>query len=68
MDMMFHKLKPCDLVCFALKPEAITLMLVGLAEIHANAEMFGGLDSTSFKIKFKHIDVRGRQVFCIMNE
>lgn len=60
--MDFHLLKAEDVVQFASNPLAIPLMLTGLAEIHANASMFGGLDSTSFKIKWKHIDKRGRQV------
>lgn len=29
--------------------------LVGLAEVYANAELFGGFDSDSFKIKLKKI-------------
>jgi hypothetical protein len=41
---------------------AVTLLLAGLAEIHANAEMFNGFDSPSFKIKYKQIDRRGRAI------
>ena len=38
-----------------------SLLLSGLAEVHSNASLFGGVDSTSFKIKWKQIDRRGRQ-------
>lgn len=38
------------------------LLLVGLAEIHSNAKMFGGLDSTSLKIKWKNLNQRGKQI------
>ena len=41
---------------------AMSLLLTALAEIHSNAKMFGGIDSTSFKIKWKQIDRRGKQV------
>lgn len=30
-----------------------TLLLVTLAELHANADLFGGFKSESFKIKYK---------------
>lgn len=44
-----------------------TLLLTSLAECHANAEMFGGVDSTSFKIKWKKIDKIGRQLLATPN-
>lgn len=62
MDMDAHLLKADDLEEFALRPQAQALLLTALAEIHANATMFGGIESTSFKIKWKHIDKRGRQI------
>jgi hypothetical protein len=43
-----------------------TLMLVALAEIHSNAAMFGGIESTSFKIKWKHLTKRGRQAIDLL--
>jgi hypothetical protein len=42
--------------------DAATLLLVALSEIHSNAAMFGGIDSTSFKIKWKRLNKRGKQV------
>jgi hypothetical protein len=47
---------------FSQNPYALTLLLTGLAEIHSNCQMFGGFDSTSFKIKFKCISQRGKQI------
>jgi len=61
-DMMIHTMKATDLEAFASLPEAATLLIVGLAEIHANATMFGGLGSTSFKIKWRQIDRRGKAI------
>jgi hypothetical protein len=39
---------------------AFTLLLTALAEIHSNAQMFGGIESTSFKIKWKKLDKIGK--------
>ncbi len=68
MDMDIHTLKADGLEEFAQRPEAISLLLTGLAEIHANASMFGGIDSTSFKIKYKHLDKRGRQILALLKK
>lgn len=58
-DMDIHTLSAAGIDNFLHihKENAITLLIAGLAEIHANAGMFG--DSTNFKIKWKHIDRRG---------
>lgn len=42
--------------------DACTLLLAALSELHSNAKMFGGIDSQSFKIKFKQIERRGNQI------
>lgn len=42
--------------------DSMTLLLAALAEIHSNAKMFGSLDSNSFKIKWKNLDRRGKQI------
>lgn len=39
-----------------------SLLLSALAEIHSNAQMFGGIDSTSFKIKWKKLDKLGAKL------
>jgi hypothetical protein len=62
MDMLVHTIKATDLDEFIKHPEAITLLISGLAEIHSNAKMFGGTDSTSFKIKWNQINKRGKAI------
>ena len=62
MDMDIHLLKGDGVTAFAQRPEAATLLLTGLTEVHANAAMFGGIDSTSFKIKHKHLKRRGNAI------
>jgi hypothetical protein len=62
MDMMIHKMKACDIDEFIKHPEAISLLLTGLAEIHSNAQMFGGIESESFKIKWNQINRRGKTI------
>jgi hypothetical protein len=59
MDMDVHLLRGDGTLAFSQRPEAATLLLTGLAEVHANASMFGGIESTSFKIKHKHLKRRG---------
>lgn len=48
--------------------DLMTLWLTAIAEIHANAQMFGGIESTSFKIKFKKLDKIGKWLMeCFFN-
>ena len=61
-DMDVHLLKGEGVEAFAMRPEAEALLLTGLAEVTANASMFGGIESTSFKIKYKNIEKRGRAI------
>lgn len=42
--------------------DAITLLVAALAELHSNASMFGGIESVSFKSKWKKLDRRGKQL------
>lgn len=58
-DMDMHLLKPSEAASYGRLDLAPALLLTALAEIHANAEMFGGIDSTSFKIKFKQLSRTG---------
>lgn len=62
LDMFIHTMKAVDVDEFCKHPEAITLLLTGLAEVHSNAKMFGGIDSTSFKIKWNQINKRGKKI------
>ena len=68
MDMDIHLLDSVGLPPFSQRPEAISLLITGLCEIHSNAAMFGGIESTSFKIKWKHIDKRGRQLLNLIKD
>lgn len=55
-DMAFHTLKGTELANIIKDPRAPTLLLTAWAELHANAQMFGGIESTSFKIKRKFLE------------
>lgn len=67
-DMDAHLLAAQDVPEFARRPEAASLWLTALAEVHANAEMFGGLESSSFKAKVKHLDRRGKALLACWAE
>lgn len=54
-DMDFHTMKGEDLEQLCKSPFAPILYFTAWAEINANAEMFGGRDSTSYKIKAKKL-------------
>jgi hypothetical protein len=62
MDMDIHLLKDKDVDEFCKRPQAITLLLAGLSEVHSNAKMFGGIESESFKIKWSQINKRGQKI------
>lgn len=62
-DMLLHTSKYDEVMSKGLSAKTlITLLLVSFAEIHANAELFGGIESTSFKIKYKHLDKLGKKL------
>jgi hypothetical protein len=67
-DMLIHLLKNEGVSDFIKNKNHLTLLLTGLSEIHANSEMFGGIDSTSFKIKWKHINKRGKAILIKIKE
>jgi hypothetical protein len=67
-DMDIHTLKSEGVEKFSNNPHCLTLLLSGLAEIHSNASMFGGTESTSFKIKWKAITSRGKQIIKIKKQ
>lgn len=39
-----------------------TLLITALAELHSNAKMFGGIESDSFKIKWKRLEKLGKKL------
>lgn len=61
-DMQLHSGSTND--CEALRghPLLSGLIFAGLAEVHANADMFGGTESDSFKAKAKHLERRTAQL------
>jgi hypothetical protein len=61
-DMLIHGLKPEGVDEFIKLPDCICLLLMGLAEVYANSELFGGMESTSFKIKYAQIERRGKAI------
>lgn len=62
-DMAFHTLKFEEILKLKLSTKDIcTLLLSALAELHSNAKMFGGIDSTSFKVKWKRLDKLGKKI------
>lgn len=68
MDMDVHLLKDEGVAAFAARPQAAALLVTGLCEIHANAALFGGVESTSFKIKHKQVDRRGKAILARWRE
>lgn len=58
-DMDMHIMKPSDIVNYDRWDLIPTLLISALCEIHANAQMFGGIESTSFKIKWKNLERLG---------
>jgi hypothetical protein len=72
MDMAIHLVKSDGINEFCEFKFAPLLLLSGLAEIHANAQMTGGYDTQTFKIKFAQIERRGmavcKKLFPLKNE
>lgn len=62
LDMWAHTCPANEIDTFVSHPLAPTLLIAALCEIHANADMFGGTESTSFKIKWKKIDRLGKRL------
>lgn len=60
--MDLHLLKPSTIETFTRYDLAPPLLLTALSELHANAEMFGGIESTSFHIKWKTLSKTGRHI------
>lgn len=62
-DMEFHLLKPSEIdENYPIDSLSLILLVTALCELHANAEMFGGLESDSFKIKWKRLDKIGSKL------
>lgn len=62
-DMFFHTCSAVELDNTKLEVRDLcSLLLTSLAEIHANAKLFGGIESQSFKSKYKQLDRRGNKL------
>lgn len=66
MDMDCHTISGEDCAEFAKRPEAVSLLVTAICELHSNAQMFGGIESTSFKIKWKQINKTGKRVLQLL--
>lgn len=56
LDMLLHISTVSEVVMEDLGiKDACTLIITAFAEVHSNASMFGGFESTSFKIKHKKL-------------
>lgn len=66
MDMDAHTIKAEGIAEFAARPEAVSLLVTALCEIHSNADMFGGIESTSFKIKWKALEKTGKRLLAAL--
>ena len=62
-DMDVHLLKADGVDEFTLSEHFTTQLIVALAEITANAGMFGGVNSVGFKIKYKTLIQRAKKAF-----
>lgn len=63
LDMMFHTETVEQITQRQLNKKIIcTILISSLAELHANAEMFGGITSQSFCIKFKRLNQRAKRI------
>lgn len=61
-DMLCHTSRTSDAEALAKDPDIVPLLVTALCETHANAGMFGGLDSDSFKIKWKRLNSLGKAI------
>lgn len=62
MDMGFHILRGDDLLKLCRSPFAPILYFTAWAEVNANAEMFGGKESESYKIKKSRLIQAGKKL------
>lgn len=67
-DMDIHLLKMDQFNDFYNIKYHPTLLITGFCEIHSNAAMFGGIDSDSFKIKWKKINKIGNKITNLIGE
>ena len=67
-DMASHLTKPSEYKSFMELDNYKILLITGLCELHSNASMFGGIESTSFKIKYKKLFKLGKNIIKEINQ
>ena len=67
-DMDFHLLKNVGIPDFMKNENFLLHMVVSFAEVVSNSFLFGGFESTSFKIKFKQLEKRGNAIFKLIEK
>lgn len=67
-DMDMHTLKATHVTNYKHLDIVPMLLISALCELHANAAMFGGIESISFKIKFKALSKLGIAFIKIIKE
>lgn len=67
-DMDFHIMKAADITQYKHLDLAPSLLLTAWAELNANAQMFGGTGSTSFKIKSKSLTRLSKAIISKLKE
>lgn len=70
-DMALHTLKASEIekMCKLNRKELMfSLIISAFAEVHSNAKMFGGIESNSFKMKWRKVNQRSKQIFKYFTE
>ncbi len=65
-DMDFHTARGAELLELCADPDAITLYLTAWAEVAANAAIFGGTTSESYKIKRSRLISAGKKLLAAL--
>jgi len=68
LDMGFHTYRDEQLIELCKNPLAPTLYFTAWAELEANASMFGGHDSDSYKIKKKRLIKAGKKLYNVVTQ
>lgn len=61
-DLLCHITKPKDFITLVNEKNIEILLISAIAAMHANSDMFGGIESDSFKIKFKNLEKLGKRI------
>ena len=67
-DMDMHTMKPADVPAYRHMDIAAILLLTAWAELYSNAQMFGGIESISYKIKAKSLTKLSRAIITRLKE